>query len=78
MQQRRPVSASIIATVITSLTQKNSIKVYDRVSEPDYANDGFWRIASGESQETSFLMTTTSAELLDFRVLYLPLQYDNS
>ena len=68
----------MIFTVITSLEQKNSIKVYDRVSEPDYANDGFWRIASGESEETCFLTTTTFAEHLDFRVLYLPLPYDNS
>ena len=67
----------MISTVIPSLTQKNSIKVYDRVSEPDNADDGFWRIASGES-ETCFLTTTTFAEHLDFRVLYLPLPHDNS
>jgi hypothetical protein len=57
----------MISIVITSSIQ-DSIKVYDRVSESDHANDGFWRITSGESGETCFLMTTTSAELIDFRV----------
>lgn len=64
------MSASLISTVIDISTQ-DSIKVYDRVSEPDDANDGFWRITSGESGETCFLMTAKIAELIDFRVLRL-------
>jgi hypothetical protein len=67
----------MVSTVITSSTQ-NSIKVYGSVSEPDHANDGFWRITSGGPGEACFLMTATSAELIDFRVPYLPLPYDDS
>ncbi|KAH9035298.1 hypothetical protein EDB84DRAFT_1485775 [Lactarius hengduanensis] len=53
----------------TLLSDDDPVKVYNGVSEPDYANDGFWRIASGESGETCFLMTANSAELIDFRTL---------
>ncbi|KAI9447989.1 hypothetical protein H4582DRAFT_1897609 [Lactarius indigo] len=51
------------------LSDDDPVKVYNGVSEPDNANDGFWRIASGESGEMCFLMTANSAELIDFRTL---------
>ncbi|KAH9077128.1 hypothetical protein EDB83DRAFT_2348347 [Lactarius deliciosus] len=51
------------------LSDDDPVKVYNGVSEPDYANDGFWRIASGEPGEMCFLMTANSAELIDFRTL---------
>jgi len=53
----------------TLLSDDDPVKVYDNGSESDYDGDGFWRIASGESGETCFLMTARSAELIDFRVL---------
>ena len=62
------MSASIISTVIIFSTQ-SSIKVHDSVSEPDFADDGFWRIASGEPGETCYRMTAKFTELIDFRVL---------
>ena len=47
----------------------NRIKVYKSASDPEFPNDGFWRIASGEPGETCFLMTAKFAERIDFRVL---------
>ena len=54
-----------------NLSTQNSIKVYNSASDPDFTNDGFWRIALGEPGEMCFLMTTKFAELIDFRVLHL-------
>ncbi|KAH9062653.1 hypothetical protein EDB87DRAFT_1681770 [Lactarius vividus] len=51
------------------LSDDDPVRVYNGVSEPNYANDGFWRIAPGEPGGMCFLMTANSAELIDFRTL---------
>ncbi|KAI9467058.1 hypothetical protein BJY52DRAFT_42817 [Lactarius psammicola] len=48
-------------------SDNDPIKVYNNVSESDNTDDGFWRIASGDSRETCFLMTVKFAGLIDIR-----------
>ena len=47
---------------------RNSVRVHGGVSDPENINDGFWRIALGEHRDTCLLISSKSAQLLDFRV----------
>ncbi|KAF8478464.1 RNA polymerase I-specific transcription-initiation factor-domain-containing protein [Russula ochroleuca] len=51
----------------TLLSGNSLVKVYGGVSDPENITDGFWRIALGEHRETCLLISSKSAQLIDFR-----------